>query len=81
MTKIVTFIIILFSAVAFFFILYPATGNTASLIFANPQLGTYLGKLNVNPYNQDLACPYSVNVFPITGIFQYEITYTSSDII
>jgi len=82
MIKMVIFIVILFTAVALFFILYSATGNAASLIFADPQLDTYLDKLNMNSYDQNLASnPYGVIVSSDTGIIHHEISYTSSDII
>ena len=73
MIKIVAFIVIFFSAVALFFILYSAVGNAASLTLVDHQPGKHLDKLNVN------SC--SVLVPFDTGSFQREITYTSSGII
>jgi hypothetical protein len=82
MIKIVTFIVILFTAAALSFILYSATGNATSPIFTDPQLDTYLDKLNINSYNQNLASnPYGEIVSSDKDIIQYEISYTSSDII
>jgi len=73
MIKIVTFIVILFSAIALFFMLYSAVGNAASLTFVDHQSGKYLNKLNVNSYS--MFVPFD------TGIFQHEKIYTSSSII
>jgi len=73
MIKIITFIVILFSAVALFFILSSAAGNATSITFDNHQSGKYLDKLNVNSYG--VLVPFD------TGIFQHENKYTSSGII
>lgn len=73
MIKIVAFIVIFFSAVALLFILYSAVGNATSLTLVDHQPGKHLDKLNVNSYS--VLVPFD------TGIFQREITYTSSGII
>jgi len=51
MTKIYTFILLLFCAVVFIFILSPAIGNTAPPILVDGQTGKYLGNLSANPYD------------------------------
>jgi hypothetical protein len=73
MIKIVTFIVIFFSAAALLFILYSAVGNATSLTLVDHQSGKYLDKQNVNSYG--VLVPFD------TGIFQYENIYTSSCII
>lgn len=73
MTRIVTFIVIPFTAVALFFMLYSTVGNATSLTLVDNQSGKYLDKLNVDSYY--------VLVSFYTGIFKHEITYTPSGII
>jgi len=53
MTKMYTFILLLFSAVVLTFLLSSAVGNTAPPVLIDPQTGKYLGNLSANPYDPD----------------------------
>ncbi len=59
MTKMYTFILLLFSAVALMFILSSAVAYTGQPILVDPQTGKYLGNLSANPYYQNsVSNPY-----------------------
>ncbi len=53
MTKMYTFILLLFSAVALMFILSSAVAYAAPPVLIDPQTGKYLGNLSANPYDPD----------------------------
>ncbi len=59
MTKMYTFILLLFSAVALMFILSSAVAYAGPPILVDPQTGKYLGNLSANPYDQNsVSNPY-----------------------
>jgi len=59
MTKITTYIVILFFAVTVLFIFFSSVGSASPPILVDRQTGKYLGTLSANPYDQDsVSNPY-----------------------
>lgn len=53
MTKIIWFIVLLFTLVGFVLVLFTAASNAGPPILVDPQTGKYLGTLSSNPNDQD----------------------------